>query len=88
MNFNPFTLPKGRFVLITFILFVVTIRGNDEKQLKGVQITVHRSQGDIEELIGTFTEFPVDKLKVLNCIDGQEVNYPTHLIYYNPLQVL
>lgn len=64
------------------------MRGNEGKQFKGVQITVHRSQGDREELIGKFTEFPVDKLKVLNCIDGQEVKYPTHLIYYNLTQVV
>jgi len=70
------------------MLFVVTVRGNEGKQFKGVQITVHRSKGDKEELIGKFTEFPVDKLKALNCIDGQEVKYPTHLIYYNPIQVL
>ena len=51
----------------------VRVKGNNGKQFKGTQIAAHRSQGDIEEFLGEFTEYPTDKMKTLNCIGGKRV---------------
>lgn len=66
------------FILIlllrySFSFFSVNVRGIAGHTLMGIQIAFHRNKGDTEEFFGEFVEFPAEKVKALDCIDGKRV---------------
>jgi len=66
-----------------FTIYIsVSVKGDNGRQFKGTQIAAHRSQGDIEEFLGEFTEYPTDKMKTLNCIGGKRVGELSYIRSY------
>ena len=56
------------------LIISVTVKAKNGRAIMGLQIAVHRSHGDTEELLGEFTHFPEDKLKAIDCIGGFKVH--------------
>ncbi|KAL5021328.1 hypothetical protein ScPMuIL_000483 [Solemya velum] len=48
----------------------VTLTGLGGWKFKGVMMKAHRSHGDMEEIIGSFTDWPKNKITSLDCFGG------------------
>ncbi|XP_050397114.1 DOMON domain-containing protein FRRS1L [Patella vulgata] len=45
---------------------------NVNNQFKGVLVSAHRKTGNTEEILGSFTKVPIEKIKTLDCLDGRK----------------
>ncbi|KAK3095824.1 hypothetical protein FSP39_019695 [Pinctada imbricata] len=55
----------------------ITLSADDRRAFIGLQIKAHKAVGDKEIILGTFTSFPSDKLKPVDCF-GESQNLITH----------
>ncbi|XP_060071565.1 ferric-chelate reductase 1-like [Ylistrum balloti] len=55
----------------------ISLHASDGREFIGIILVVHRQSGDREEVLGSFTNFPQDKLMTGNFLGG-EANYITH----------
>ncbi|KAK3094761.1 hypothetical protein FSP39_005869 [Pinctada imbricata] len=69
---SPFKIKLNKYVYSPGDEIEVSLTADDGRFFTGVQIRAHRLKGDTEEIQGTFTNFPTEKLKSFDCIGGKK----------------